>query len=121
MSLQSNSPLRYPGGKAVLSDFLAATINRNAIEPCIYVEPYAGGTGAAINLLLADRVDQIVLNDADRSIWAFWHCVLNRTKELVELIRSTPVKVAEWRKQRDIYRSKDRDVLKLGFSAFYLN
>jgi DNA adenine methylase len=121
MRAVSNSPLRYPGGKAVLSEFLAATIERNAIEHCIYVEPYAGGAGAAINLLLGGQVERVILNDADRSIWAFWHCVLNKTKELVELIRSTPVTVAKWREQREIYRSKDKNALKLGFSAFFLN
>src|SRR5262245_13510034 len=115
MRPQSNSPLRYPGGKAVLSDFLAATIERNAIEQCIYVEPYAGGAGAAINLLLTGRVDEIILNDADRSIWAFWHSILNRTEEFVELVRSTPVTIFEWQRQREIYRSRARSTLKLGF------
>jgi DNA adenine methylase len=121
MRPESNSPLRYPGGKAVLSDFLAATIARTKIERCIYVEPYAGGAGAAINLLLSGHVEEIILNDADRSIWAFWHSILHRTQEFVELIRATPVTVSEWQKQRAVYRSKTRSTLKLGFSAFFLN
>ena len=31
-----NSPLRYPGGKAVLTDFLAATINANGLGDAVY-------------------------------------------------------------------------------------
>ncbi len=121
MRPESNSPLRYPGGKAVLSDFLGATIESNSIERCIYCEPYAGGAGAAINLLLAGKVEEIVLNDADLSIWAFWHSILHQTEKFVDLIRSTRVTIAEWKRQREIYRSRTRSTLKLGFAAFFLN
>jgi DNA adenine methylase len=117
----SNSPLRYPGGKAVLSDFLGETIAANGIERCTYFEPYAGGAGAAINLLLGGNVERIILNDADRSIWAFWHSILYRTDEFIDLVSSTNVTVAEWRLQREIYRSKTHSTLKLGFAAFFLN
>jgi DNA adenine methylase len=120
-AFETNSPLRYPGGKAVLSEFLAATIEANGIKDCTYVEPYAGGAGAAINLLLAGKVGRIVLNDADRSVWSFWHSILNHTEAFVELIKSTPVSVAEWKNQRAIYLARPRRILELGFAAFYLN
>ena len=120
-AFETNSPLRYPGGKAVLSDFLASTIAVNEIKDCTYVEPFAGGAGAAINLLLSGRVSRIVLNDADRSVWSFWHSILNRTEEFIELIQRTPISVAEWKHQREIYHQKSRNHLKLGFAAFYLN
>jgi len=117
----ANSPLRYPGGKAVLSDFLGATIDLNQITKCTYVEPYAGGAGAAINLLLSGKVERIILNDADRSVWAFWHSILYHTEDFVKRIKSTPVSVREWKRQRQIYRARPRRTLDLGFAAFYLN
>lgn len=120
-SFESNSPLRYPGGKAILSEFLAATIDANAIKDCTYAEPYAGGAGAAINLLLAGKVARIVLNDADKSVWSFWYSVLHHTKELIELIQNTPVSVEEWKKQRLIYQQQKKRTVELGFAAFYLN
>lgn len=120
-AFETNSPLRYPGGKAILTDFLAATIEANKIKDCTYVEPYAGGAGAAVNLLLAGKVSRIVLNDADRSVWAFWHSVLNHTEAFVELIRKTPVTVKEWQRQRAIYHARPRRIVELGFAAFYLN
>ena len=120
-AFETNSPLRYPGGKAVLTDFLADTINANAIKDCTYVEPFAGGAGAAINLLLSGKVARIILNDADRSVWSFWHSILNHTEKFVELIRTTPVTVTEWKKQRAIYHSCSRRIVELGFAAFYLN
>ncbi len=121
MRADINSPLRYPGGKAVLSDFLGATIEANRIADCTYVEAYAGGAGAAINLLLAGKVSRIVLNDADRSVWAFWHAIINHTEAFVKLIRETPVTVREWKRQRAIYRRQSRRIVELGFAAFYLN
>jgi DNA adenine methylase len=117
-----NSPLRYPGGKAILSDFLAGVIAAAGIKNCIYVEPYAGGAGAAINLLLAGKVERIILNDADRSVWAFWKAILEHTDEFLKLIDTTPVTVKEWLRQKKIYETpRGHPVLKLGFAAFFLN
>lgn len=119
---EANSPLRYPGGKAVLSDFLAATIEANGIRDCIYAEPYAGGAGAAINLLLAGKVDRIILNDADRNIWAFWKAILDHTDEFLARIDDASLTVAEWVCQREVYETpRGRSTLGLGFAAFFLN
>ena len=117
----ANSPLRYPGGKAVLSDFLAASIEATQPTDCIYAEPYAGGAGAAINLLLAGKVERIMLNDADRSISSFWRAVLNQTDAFIDLVKRTPVNVEEWQRQRTIYVDRPRRILELGFATFFLN
>ena len=67
----TNSPLRYPGGKSTLTKYLANIIQlNNPIET--YVEPCAGGAGAALGLLYNDHVKRIVLNDADEFIFKFW-------------------------------------------------
>lgn len=119
---EANSPLRYPGGKAILSDFLGETIRANGIENCIYAEPYAGGAGAAINLLLSGQVDRIILNDADRNVWAFWKAILDDTESFLERVASTPLTVAEWKRQRIIYETpQHRTILERGFAAFFLN
>lgn len=118
---EANSPLRYPGGKAVLSDFLASTVALNGIEDCVYCEPYAGGAGAAINLLLAGKVSRIVLNDADPSIWSFWTAILDHTEEFIRRVRNTEVTVKEWNRQRQIYLEQPNRIVDLGFAAFFLN
>ena len=118
----STSPLRYPGGKAVLSDFLADLVHENGLTDGVYVEPYAGGAGAAINLLLGEHVGEIVLNDIDRCVSAFWRAVLNQTATFTRLVRQTRVTIPEWKRQREIYRSPSRhSQVALGFSGFYLN
>jgi len=119
---KANSPLRYPGGKAVLTEFLAETIRTNEMVDCVYVEPFAGGAGAAINLLLSGSVEQIILNDADRNIYCFWRSILDQTEAFLERMAAVPLTVSEWCIQRDIYENpKGRSILDRGFAAFYLN
>lgn len=115
------SPLRYPGGKNKLSTFLAKVCIDNNINGH-YVEPYSGGASVALFLLLEGYVSKITINDKDRSLYAFWHSVLNKTKQLCELIENTEITIEEWRKQKEIQRNKNKaDLLELGFSTFFLN
>ena len=116
------SPLRYPGGKTSMLDLVAATLRLNGLQRGHYAEPYAGGCGLALSLLYGGFVSDIHINDIDPAVWSFWHCALNDTDALVELVEKTPVTVEEWRRQRAIHRSVDRsNPLALGFSAFFLN
>lgn len=119
---KNNSPLRYPGGKAVLTKFLADVVKLNGVQDGTYVEPFAGGAGAAINLLFAEHVSKIIINDADPCIYAFWKSILSQHKRFVQLICNTEVSVEEWHRQRDIYLSPNQhSLIKVGFSTFYLN
>lgn len=115
------SPLRYPGGKNKLSAFIAKICVDNNINGH-YVEPYSGGASVALFLLLEGYVNKITINDKDRSIYAFWHCVLNKTKQLCALIENTELTIEEWKKQKEVQNNKKTaDLLDLGFSTFYLN
>lgn len=117
-----HSPLRYPGGKAVLSDFLADVLAVNGLEDGTYVEPYAGGAGAALALLFGEHVQRIVLNDADPCVFAFWNAVLHRKDDFIRRLQDTPVSIEEWKRQRDIYRNQHRHSrIKVAFASFYLN
>ena len=115
------SPLRYPGGKSKLTAYVLETMKLNNLEGAAYVEPFAGGCAIAWYLLLNGHARKVYINDLDPAIHAFWYCVLHKTEELCELIRFTPVSMDEWFKQREIYRAKPNDYLKLGFATFFLN
>ena len=118
----SNSPLRFPGGKTILWKFLGKTIKLNNLSDGVYVEPYAGGAGVAINLLFAEYVHEVMLNDADPLIYKFWKSILFQTERFIRLIHDTPVNIKEWEKQRRIFKQPfNYSDLKVGFSAFYLN
>ena len=115
------SPLRYPGGKNKLAAFIAKICIDNRINGH-YVEPYSGGASVALFLLLEGFVQQITINDKDRSIYAFWFSVLNKTNQLCELIEKTEITVEEWKIQRKIQTNKNKaDLLELGFSTFFMN
>lgn len=115
------SPLRYPGGKNKLAAFIAKVCVDNDINGH-YVEPYSGGASVALFLLFEGFVDKITINDKDRSVYAFWHSVLNKTKQLCSLIGQTELTIEEWRKQKTIQINKKKAaLLELGFSTFYLN
>lgn len=116
------TPLRYPGGKAKLANFIALLVRSNALSDGDYVEPYAGGASVALALLLGEHVANVHINDVDRGIYAFWWSVLNRSDALCRRIRDTAVSVAEWRRQRAVQaRAHDADLLELGFATFFLN
>lgn len=115
------SPLRYPGGKACLSGFLSTLIKKNEIHDCTYIEPYAGGAGAALTLLFLEKVDNIIINDLDRAIFSFWKSIIIDSDSFIERIKSTPVTIDEWYKQKEIYKNPKSKYFDLGFSAFFLN
>ncbi|HYD03773.1 MAG TPA: DNA adenine methylase [Alphaproteobacteria bacterium] len=115
------SPLRYPGGKNRLAKFISKICVDNNINGH-YIEPYAGGASVALHLLIEKKINQITINDFDKSIYAFWYSVLNNTEKLCELIEKTPINVNEWRKQKKIQQNKmNSNLLELGFSTFFLN
>ncbi len=116
------SPLRYPGGKRKLSSYIEEIVCTNDIQGGTYIEPFAGGANIALYLLFKEFVNQIIINDLDRSIYAFWHSVLYNTEDLCRLINDTPVNMESWRQQREVQQQKDQvDLLQLGFSTFFLN
>jgi DNA adenine methylase len=115
------SPLRYPGGKNKLASFIAKICIDNDINGH-YIEPYSGGASVALYLLLEGIIKKITINDKDRSIYAFWHSVLNNSTQFCERIRDVEVTIEEWRKQKAVQEEKDKaDLLDLGFSTFFLN
>jgi DNA adenine methylase len=116
------TPLRYPGGKQKLAPFISEILDENDLVGGDYAEPYAGGSGVAIALLLGGQADRIHLNDSCPRVYAFWRAVINQPEELCRRIASASLTVKEWRKQKEIFsKPKEFDQLDVGFSMFFLN
>ena len=116
------SPLRYPGGKLKVVDYVKRLFEANELLDGTYIEPYAGGASVALTLLFSEYTSRIKINDIDRSIFAFWHSVLNETDALCRMITDTPVNMDMWQVQREVQAHKQEvDLLELGFSTFFLN
>lgn len=116
------SPLRYPGGKGKLASFMEYMVDQLGHRGGTYIEPFAGGAGIAIELLQNKVVSNIVINDYDKGIWSFWKAILTETNRFVEAVRTVPLTIEEWTKQRDIcLNQNDKYSFELGFATFYMN
>ena len=69
----NSTPLRYPGGKSIMAPFFEDIFEINCLDNIVYAEPYAGGAGSAINLLLKSKVKEIIINDISLGIYSFWY------------------------------------------------
>ena len=116
------SPLRYPGGKGKLSLFMEYMIDRLGHRGGTYIEPFAGGAGIAVELLLKNVVNRIVINDYDKGVWSFWKAILTDTDRFVEQVRTVPLTIDEWYRQHKIcVNQNDKYSFELGFATFYMN
>ena len=130
----SNSPLRYPGGKGKISRFIGNVMEENEITGT-YIEPFAGGAGIAINLLLSNRVSKILINDLDEGVYSFWTDVTRNPEWLIHMIRNVPFDYHDrpgsfsgveyshyWEKIKARYiRNAYSDMRLKGFDFFMLN
>lgn len=116
------SPLRYPGGKRKLSNYIKLVFEQNDLVGHQYIEPYAGGAAVALALLFDGYVSHVHINDLSRSVYAFWYGVLYETQSLCTYIQSTAVTMDEWHRQRAIQEyACEAPLLDLGFSTFFMN
>lgn len=116
------TPLRYPGGKQKLAPFIAELVDANNLVGGDYAEPYAGGAGVAVDLLLSGKVARIHLNDSHKAVYYFWRSILEETETFCRKIASASLTVPEWRRQKQILtHRKDFSPLDVGFAMFFLN
>ena len=116
------SPFRYPGGKGFLADMLSKRVLELEGPVRTFAEPFCGGAGAAIKLLLDGHVHRIHLNDLDPCVYSAWVALVTETDRFLDRLCAVPITVEEWRKQRQISADQvsayDFDV---GFATFFLN
>lgn len=82
------SPLRYPGGKARLADYLAHVLESQSgqMDPEVWFEPFAGGLGAGLTLLDRGQVDYLWFCEANPGLAAFWRMVVDDADGLASRI-----------------------------------
>jgi DNA adenine methylase len=116
------SPLRYPGGKGSLAPFFARLLGNQPQRCRVFIEPFAGGAGVALRLLVDGHADSIVINDLEPGIAAMWRSIFTRPEDFARLIETVDLSIDTWHEQRKIATSGvETDDLKLGFATFFLN
>lgn len=102
MSGRLYSPLRYPGGKNCIFKFLSNLFYENDLIGIEYAEPYAGGAGLALHLLMDGYVSKIHLNDLDEWVYAFWYTILNNKDEFCRWLKNVTINIDTWRTYKDM-------------------
>jgi DNA adenine methylase len=121
----TTSPLRYPGGKARLSQYIWEAIIKSGEEIKIFSEPFCGGAGVSLALLEAGRVKKIALNDIDPLVASFWKVVFGKSRStrhdinwLINAVESAEFSIEEWKRQRSLKPTSDRAA---AWKCLYLN
>lgn len=116
------TPLRYPGGKARFAPLLEALVRNNELDGGHYFEPYAGGAGLALILLMDEVVEQIHINDFDPAVAAFWRSAVDRNAALIRMVADAEVSMEAWHHWREVmFGRTPADELSRGFATLFMN
>lgn len=120
------SPLRYPGGKALLTAYVSGVIEENLLSGCTLYEPYAGGASVSLELLRLGFVARAVLIERDPLVYAFWWSVFHDTEALCNAIAACPVTIQTWQalqSTRDVDNphASNFTLLQLGAAGLFFN
>ncbi len=92
----SSVPLRYPGGKRLLLNYVEKFIESDGLSVKTIIEPYAGSAAISVGLLSKDKTLRAYINDSDQMIYAFWRTALNNNNELIEMVDSVEINLDTW-------------------------
>lgn len=118
------SPLRYPGGKSNLSDYIEKVITMNNLVDCTFYEPFAGGASVTLTLLQKGLIRNAVIIEKDPLIFSFWKSVFEHTDELCLKIEETDINIETWN-HLNAYRNIEMPIStmipELGFAGLFFN
>jgi DNA adenine methylase len=118
------SPLRYPGSKAGLVDYVSTLINENLLTGCHFHECHAGGASLGLGLLATGVITRLSLVEKDPLIYAFWKAAICCPDQLCEKIRDLPISLSTWRrfqKYRDESALRNFGMLEMGLAGLFFN
>ncbi len=116
------TPLRYPGGKARFAPLIAEVMHTNNLVGGHYLEPYAGGAGVALILLIDGIVEKIHINDADPAVAVFWRMATQQSVALSNMVANEPVTMEAWHHWKSVMLGEVLATeLERGFATLFMN
>lgn len=118
------NPLRYPGAKSKLYDYIYKLLVVENKIGCTFYEPFAGSAAVSLLLLENKAISKAVINELDPLLYNFWLSVFNYTDELIQMIQNTEITVENWlefSKYRDSAYLQGKTPVQIGFAGLYLN
>lgn len=76
-SVPQRSPFRYPGGKTWFVPYLRDWLQRKAILPTRFIEPFAGGGIVSLTVAFERLAKHVLFAELDSGVAAVWRVVLN--------------------------------------------
>ena len=117
-TLVFQSPLRYPGGKRRLADYIVEVLRLNKAKPKLFVEPFAGGASVSLHLLSNGLVEKIALGEKDPLVAAFWRTVFEDPDWLIEKLDTTPITLDTW---KELKTTSQGSIRERAFACLFLN
>ncbi|MBI3480270.1 MAG: DNA adenine methylase [Nitrosomonadales bacterium] len=116
------TPLRYPGGKARFAPLIAEVMHTNNLVGGHYLEPYAGGAGVALILLIDGIVEEVHINDADPAVAVFWRTATQQSAALSNMVANEPVTMEAWHYWKSVMLGEVLATeLERGFATLFMN
>lgn len=118
------SPLRYPGSKQLLVNYLDSTLKENLLVGLSFVEAYAGGASLSLGLLTRGTILRATLVERDPLLYAFWKVVASRPRDLARRIRQIDISLGEWKRQQrylDPNALQKYELIDLATACLFLN
>jgi DNA adenine methylase len=118
------NPLRYPGSKADFLSTLHGVLTASEYHGLPLVEPYAGSAAVSLGLLELGAIPNATLVERDPLLFAFWTCVFERPKRLIERFLDLPISLETWNRLQRLLTVKTptaANLLDLGVAGLFFN
>ena len=87
-----------------------------------YAESYAGGAGSAIKLLFNEFVNEIYINDLDKSIFHFWKTMVEDNLLFCDWLEDVDISIENWAYYKSILQNPiGHSAIDIAKSTFFLN
>ncbi len=125
MAQKMTSPLRYPGSKTNLIDYMSCLVCREFPDyKCTIIEPYAGSAIISLSLVYAELVEAAIIVERDPLVYAFWKAVFSMPDELVSRIHTLDVSIDTWhkfQKYRNVTTPYEFPLIEMAIAGLFFN
>lgn len=118
------NPLRYPGAKSKLFDYVKKLLEVEGLKGCTFYEPFAGSASLSWMLLEENVVDNVVINEKDPLLYHFWKAVFENTEGLIQKIEQTEISIDTWKecaKYKELSHLIGKTSVEIGYAGLFLN
>ncbi|MEK4983593.1 DNA adenine methylase [Bacillus sp. FSL K6-6540] len=115
------SPLRYPGGKSKVSEYLLGYVSPQKSE--VLCSPFTGGGSFELALLHAGIVKRLELNDYDFGVYSLFHLIKTFPDALTMEIKKRKPNLSDFFKAQRIVKSdySGCDIFEAAWSLLLVN